>query len=55
MPKNESTLGAITPKLCEKNVRFLYTVLVLIEIYLPVKFQVGSSYSFSVMLWTIYS
>ena len=32
-----------------KKVRFLYTVLFLIEIYLPVKFQVGTSYSFCVM------
>ena len=30
----------MTPKLCEKEVRFLYTVLLLIEIYLLVKFQV---------------
>ena len=32
------------PKLCEGEVRFLYTVLLLINIYLLVKFQVETSY-----------
>ena len=35
---------AITPKLCEGEVRFLYTVLLLIDIYLPVKFLVDTFY-----------
>ena len=40
----------LTPKLCKKRVM----VLVHIEIYLPMKFQVDTSYSFFAMLcWTI--
>ena len=41
-------------KLWEWVVQLLYTALLLIEIYLPVKFQVDTSYSFCVMLWTEY-
>ena len=36
----------------QKELWSLYTVPNLIEIYLPMKFQDDTSYSFCIMLWT---
>ena len=41
-----------TPKLCKRELWFLYTALLLIEIFLPMKFQVDTSDSFCVMFRT---
>ena len=37
----------MTPKLCKRELLFLYTAPLLIEIYLPMKFQVDTYYSLS--------
>ena len=43
---------AITPKLGNQELRFLYTALLLIQIYPPMKFHIDTSYIFCVMLRT---
>jgi len=48
--KNENEQRAITPKVWSFEVWFLYTALLLNEIYLPMKFHVYALHSFKVML-----
>ena len=50
--KYENQQRAITPKACHLELWFLCTALLLNEIYLPMKFQVGSLNTFRVMLRT---
>ena len=50
--QNLSITKGITPKLCNRELWFLYTARFLVEIYLPMKFQVDTFYNFSVMLRT---
>ena len=42
----EKEWRTITPKLCKRELWFLYTALILITIYLSMKFQVDISRSF---------
>jgi hypothetical protein len=51
--KNEQK--AITPTLCKAELRFVCTTHLHIEIYLPTKFHVDISYSFTVMCRTRFS
>ena len=50
--KYEELQRAMTPKSCKRELWFYYTALLLIKIYLPMIFQVDTSYSFCVMLQT---
>ena len=50
--KYKNKQRAITPKLCKRELLFLYTALIDIEIYLPLNFGVDISYSFLAMLWS---
>ena len=53
--KCEKKLSVMPRKICKREVWFLYIVLFLIKIYLPVKFLVDNSDRFCVMLWTEHS
>jgi len=50
--KNENKQRAITPKVSNFELWFLFTALLLNEIYLPMKFHVDALQSFKVMLRT---
>jgi len=50
--KNEKEQWAITPKVLSFELRFLCTALLVIEIFLPMKFHVDALHSFKVMLRT---
>ena len=52
--KYEKFQRAITPKLCKRELWFLFTAPPLIKIYIPMKFQVDTSNSFGVLLRTKY-
>ena len=50
--KCEKLQRAITPEICKQKLWFMCTALLLNEIYLPMKFQVGTSHSFRDMART---
>jgi hypothetical protein len=52
--KSKNKQRAITPELGKAELWFLCTAHLPIEIYLPTKFHVDISYSFTTMSWTRY-